>query len=123
MITGKVNAELEAIVRLEVAGPNGRRHGVDAVIDTGFSGHLTLPDSVIDSLALTWLGREPGILADGRTDLFEVFAAEVLWDGNRRAIEIQAANTQPLVGMSLLHRHSLFIDVADGGRVEISKAL
>lgn len=90
------------------------------MIDTGFSGDLTLPASVIDPLELTWLGREPGILADGSIDLFDVYSGAVLWDSRPRTIEIEAVDTQPLVGMSLLHRHSLRVDVVEGGLVEIS---
>jgi clan AA aspartic protease len=92
---------------------------VDGVIDTGFSGDLTLPTAIIASLGLTWLGREPRILADGSTDLFDVYSATVVWDGQPRPIEVQAPNTQPLVGMNLLHRHSLRMEVVNGGSVEI----
>lgn len=120
MITGIVNADREAVIRLLVVGSSGRQQTVDAVIDTGFSGDLTLPASVITSLGLNWLGREPGMLADGSTDLFDVYSAAVLWEGQVQAIEVEAANTQPLVGMNLLHRYSIRIDVVDGGAVEIS---
>jgi predicted aspartyl protease len=79
-----------------------------------------MPTAVIASRGLTWLGREPGILADGSTDLFDVYSAVVLWDGEPRSIEVEAANTQPLVGMNLLHRHSLHVEVVNGGPVQIS---
>ena len=120
MITGTVNADIEAVIQLVVVGPNRQQRTVDGVIDTGFSGDLTLPTAVIASLGLTWLGREPGILADGSTDLFDVYSAVVLWDGQPRAIEVEAANTQPLAGMNLLHRHSLHMEVVTGGPVQIS---
>lgn len=120
MITGRVNTEREAVIRLVVVGPNARQQTVDAVIDTGFSGDLTLPTAVIRALGLTWLGREPGILADGTTDLFDVYSAAVLWEGQPRAVEVEAANTQPLVGMNLLDQHSIRIDVVSGGAVEIA---
>ena len=120
MITGMVNADIEAVILLVVVGPNRQQRTVDGVIDTGFSGDLTLPTAVIASLGLTWLGREPGILADGSTDLFDVYSAVVLWDGQPRSIEVEAANTQPLVGMNLLHRHSLLMEVVNGGPVQIS---
>ena len=119
MITGTVTADCEAVIRLVVVGPNQQQHTVDGVIDTGFSGDLTLPPAVIATLGLTWLGREPGILADGSTDLFEVYSAIVLWDGQQRSIEVEAANTQPLVGMNLLRRHSLHMEIIPGGPVEI----
>ena len=120
MITGMVNADIEAVIQLVVVGPNRQQRTVDAVIDTGFSGDLTLSTAVIASLSLTWLGRELGILADGSTDLFDVYSAVVLWDGQPRSIEVEAANTQPLVGMNLLHRHSLHMEVVNGGPVQIS---
>ena len=120
MITGMVNADIEAVIQLVVVGPNRQQRTVDPVIDTGFSGDLTLSTAVIASLSLTWLGRELGILADGSTDLFDVYSAVVLWDGQQRSIEVEAANTQPLVGMNLLHRHSLHMEVVNGGPVQIS---
>ena len=120
MITGMVNADIEAVIQLVVVGPNRQQRTVDAVIDTGFSGDLTLSTAVIASLSLTWLGRELGILADGSTDLFDVYSAVVLWDGQPRSIEVEAADTQPLVGMNLLHRHSLHMEVVNGGPVQIS---
>ena len=76
MITGTVNADCEAVILLVVVGPNRQQRTVDGVIDTGFSGDLTLPTEVIALLGLTWLGREPGILADGSTDLFDVLITE-----------------------------------------------
>jgi clan AA aspartic protease len=114
-----VNADIEAVIPLIVVGPTQQQRPVEGVIDTGFSGDLTLPTAVIASLGLTWLGREPGILADGTTDLFDVYSAAVLWDGQPRPVEIEAVNTQPLVGMNLLHRHSRHIEVVNGGRVQI----
>ena len=69
MITGKVNSVLEAIVQLTVTGPKGDEEPIEAVIDTGFSGELTLPPSAIKSLELEWLGRESAQLADGSVTL------------------------------------------------------
>ncbi|GEM_PF-5675071 len=73
MITGIISANLEAVILLVVVGPNRQQLTVSGVLDTGFSGDLTLPASVNASLGLAWLGREPGILADGSTDLFDVY--------------------------------------------------
>lgn len=120
MIQGMVNANIEAIVRLVIAGPNSQDQPVDAVIDTGFSGSLTLPPAIIAALQLAWLGREEGTLADGSVDLFDVYLASVLWDGHARVIEIEAVNAQPLLGMDLLRRHSLHIEVVNGGAISIT---
>lgn len=57
MITGVVNVDCEATIRLVVRGPNGQQCEVEAVIDTGFSGFLTLPTTIITSLGLAWRGQ------------------------------------------------------------------
>ena len=120
MITGVVNANREATIRLVVTGPTGQRRDSEAIIDTGFTGFLTLPPTIIASLGLSWLSRQSGILADGSVDIFDVYVATVTWDGQLRTVTAEAADTDPLVGMSLLDRHSLRIDVLRGGVVTIS---
>lgn len=106
MITGVVNANREATIRLVVIGPSGQQQEIEAIIDTGFTGFLTLPAVLIAALGLPWLCRQPGILADGSVDVFDVYTATVLWDGLPRTVEVEAADTEPLVGMSLLDHHS-----------------
>ncbi len=119
MIQGNVNADLEAIISLTVAAETAGQRRVEAVIDTGFTGYVTLPPSIIEELGLTWLGREQGTLADGSTEPFDVFRANVLWNGQLRAIEVEAVSAQPLLGMALLAHHSLEIEVVGGGAVRI----
>ena len=120
MITGVVNANREATIQLVVIGSNGQQQEIEAIIDTGFTGFLTLPIELVAALGLSWLCRQPGILADGSVDFFDVYVARVIWDGQLRTVEVEAADTEPLVGMSLLDRHSLRIDVLSGGVVTIT---
>lgn len=120
MITGVVNDNREAIIRLVVTGPSGQQQDTEAIIDTGFTGFLTLPPARVAALGLSWLSRQSGILADGSVDIFDVYVASVIWDGQPRTVEVEAADTEPLVGMSLLDRHALRIDVLRGGIVTIS---
>ena len=42
MIEGVVNAAHEAVVALHLQGPEGRTGDIEAVVDTGYSGFLTL---------------------------------------------------------------------------------
>ncbi|MYC37818.1 MAG: hypothetical protein F4X66_13040 [Chloroflexi bacterium] len=58
-------------------------------------------------------------LADDTEVAFPVHRVTVLWDGGRRRIEIDAVGSTPLVGMALLDRHNLNIDIENGGRVLI----
>ena len=52
MIEGTVNENYEATIRLTLRGTTGEEHDIEAIIDTGFTGHLTLPRALIDRLAL-----------------------------------------------------------------------
>ena len=119
MITGTVNADYEAIIRLWVQGPTGHEHEVDAVIDVGFNGFLTLPPALITALELTRLSRGRALLANGSEELFDIYGVTVMWDGQQRYVEADAVDTTPLVGMSLLDGYNLHIQVADGGQVVI----
>jgi len=119
MITGTVNADYEAIIRLFVQGPAGPAHEIDAVIDTGFNGFLTLPPALVTTLGLIRRSRGRVLLANGSEELFDIYGVTVLWDGQQRYVEADAVDTMPLVGMSLLDGHDLHIQVADGGQVVI----
>ena len=46
-MTGNVNADLEPSVRLTVHDAGGQPRELEAVIDTGFNGFLTLPPALI----------------------------------------------------------------------------
>jgi predicted aspartyl protease len=67
MITGVVNVNGEAIVRIAAGDLGKQRVVVDAIIDTGYTGFLTLPPSTIAELNLPWRGSEEGILGAGST--------------------------------------------------------
>jgi clan AA aspartic protease len=120
MITGTVNSYLEATVSIVVRRTDGSSRTVEAVIDTGFNGSLTLPSDVIDELGLPWRTRELAVLADGSQQPFDVHVARVIWDGGPRDILVQAVGTEPLVGMLLLAGHAVRLEVVVGGYVEIT---
>ena len=119
MITGAVNADYEAVIRLRIQGPAGEEDEVEAIIDTGFNGFLTLAPSQVTALGLTRLSRGRALLANGSEGLFDIYGVTVLWDGEPGYVEADAVDTAPLVGMSLLAGYDLHIQVADGGQVDI----
>jgi clan AA aspartic protease len=120
VISGVVNSDLEALVEVVVFGSGASQLRVTAAVDTGFNGHLILPPTVVATLQLPWLGADPAELADGRVELFDVYRATVLWQGQPRTIEIEESNSQPLLGMKLLDGQKLEIDVVVGGAVTIT---
>jgi len=119
MITGVVIAH-EARIPISVKGPEGRELEIDAVIDTGYTGSLTLPPSFVTALNLNWQKVDRGTLADGSECLFDVFEAEVVWDGKVRRVLVDEADTDPLIGITLLSGCELRVEVCSQGKVEIA---
>lgn len=119
MIQGVVNDAHEAVVTLSLRGPTGRVRDIEAVIDTGYSGFLTLPSTLVTELGLpfAYIGR--AFLANDDEVSFDVHDVTVLWDGLPKHIKADAAGSTPLVGMLLLDKHDLNIEVESGGRVII----
>jgi clan AA aspartic protease len=120
MIFGAVNAALEAKITLFVCDAAGQPHPIEGAIDTSFSGFLTLPPARVAALGLTWLCHVQGQLADGSLQVFDVYTATLLWDGQPRTTDVQATDSEPLVGTGLLQGAELRIEVKVGGAVTIS---
>jgi clan AA aspartic protease len=119
MITGVVNAHREATIRLPLQAADGRDQEIEAILDTGFNGSLTLPPAVIAALGLPWRTRGLVILANGAEEQCDIYAAAVLWDGVPRNILVETADTDPLVGMALLYGHDVRMQVVEGGSIII----
>ena len=119
MIIGTVNANLEPLIRVSVQDINGQEHQWDAVVDTGFNGWLTLPPDSIVRLGLRWQRLGTAILADGSQTLFDVYEVTVIWEGRLITIPVDEADSELLVGMSLMDGYELTIQAIDGGAVTL----
>ena len=119
MILGTVNDTYEAVISLTVRGPSGQAREIEAVIDTGFNGFLSLPPALATELGLPFLTNESAFLADGSLVRFSVHDATAIWDGQPRRVYTHISNTTPLIGMRMLENYDLSIQVRDGGSVVI----
>ncbi len=117
---GYVNQSYEAMLSLVVRN-NKKLKSITAVIDTGFTGFLSLPISIITELDLSWSYRDRATLGDGSEVLFDIYDGMVIWGGEYREIEINAAETEPLIGMSILRGYRLQVDTIPGGLVTIAE--
>ena len=122
MIVGVFN-DREARVALVVRGPGDEEQGVAAVIDTGFSGYLTLPSAVVEALDLEQLGQGEALVGDGTIQVFDLYEAILIWDDDEVVVEVATAETEPLMGMSLIYGHDLRIEAIEGGAVTIEKLI
>lgn len=117
MITSVVTADREAVICFPLRDQNGREQEIEAVVYTGFNGYLTLPESVVGTLGLSYHSQIIVTLGDGSDRILRDYVATVIWD--ERDVLVLAAGGGPLVGIAKLYCHEVFLDVVDGGRVTI----
>ncbi len=117
MINGLVNAKLEACIRLSIKGA----HEIETVIDTGYDGYLTLPPATVALLNLQHFGRDRVALGDGSLQIFELYLASVVWDGQVRTVVVDAAETAPLAGTALLSDYDFSARFVPGGPVTLTR--
>ena len=121
LIQGKVDSRWQAWVPLEMLDGSGHIHSVDVVVDTGFSGYLTLPAEIIRRLDL-----EPDVqtnitLATGVRDRVNTWNGFVLWDDQPLIIQILESAGTPLLGMRLMQDSQLTIQARINGDVIIER--
>jgi clan AA aspartic protease len=119
VIEGRVTAHREALVSLSLRSGQGEEHAIEAVIDTGYDGFLTVPPDLIEQLGLPYLRSSRAILGDGSVIEFDIHEVTVIWNDRLRRIPVDAADVAPLLGMGLLYGHELKIEVIEEGSVHI----
>ena len=119
MMQGVVNQLCEATLSLVVSNESEQRQLINAVIDTGFNGFLTLPSAIITNLNLSWNASDIVTLGDGSETIFDIYSITIYWDGQYREVDVAESETEPLVGMALLYGYRLQIDTIEGGVVKI----
>ncbi len=119
MIIGKIRADQEAVIELEVVGLN-HREKVEVVIDTGFTGFLMLPSDLIKRLRLQLIGNRRAILGDGSPVSFDLYLATVVWHGRTRDVPVlRAKHDGALLGMLMLSGSRAVLEVVPSGTVTI----
>jgi clan AA aspartic protease len=93
---------------------------VDTVIDTGFTGFLTLPPALITSMNLAFRTQVNIKLGDGTIHQFDTYEVEVDWDGVWQLVVATAIEGDPLIGTRLLAGHQVFVEFVPGGVVDIT---
>lgn len=119
MMQGWVNQNCEAMLPIVVGHGNTPKQMVEALIDTGFSGFLSLPLSMIESLGLPWIFSDSVTLGNGSEAIFQMYRATVIWDGQFKVVDVAASESEPLLGMSLLYRFKLQVEAVERGIVTI----
>ena len=121
MIRGWVNESGQATVTLEIIDSRGLRQPVETVLDTGFTGYLTLSRESIERLGLIFVGQRTFELANGDLFEFEAYLASVSWHGSQRDVLVLRSDSAPLLGMALLWGSRITIEAVADGEVTIEE--
>lgn len=121
MIRGRVSADRDVTIPLEIASLNRQWRQTEAVIDTGFNGFLTLPPALVHTLRLPLVGNRRATLGDGSVVVLDVYLATVLWHDQEREVLVLQADSDPLVGMSLLYGNRVTLHIVEDGDVLIDE--
>ena len=109
---GHVDPSGRAILPVEIItdqDPVGT--SIDVWIDTGFTGDLVLPLSLVQRLVLPVSGSVDGILADGSQTELKTYHCQLRRFGRERSVEVIANNGElPLLGVGLLLAKELRVD-------------
>jgi clan AA aspartic protease len=120
MILGRVSDNRKAIVQLALKGNENQLRLVRAVVDTGYTGYLMLPQSMITDLEWQCVGTQQGVLGDGSVKSFDVYLGTIIWDGEIQELTVNASESEALIGMSLLDGYKIEIEACPGGEVRLA---
>ncbi len=93
---------------------------IEFVIDTGFTGELTLPPAAVASLGLPYSHGDVVRLADNSPLKVPVHSAVLLWNGQPREVSVLATGRRPLLGTALLDDHDLYVRFREGGPLTVT---
>ena len=116
MIVGRVTDD-RAMVTIIVRGPSGAEAPVEAMLDTGFNGHLKLPASIISTLDLEFERDAVVMLADDSIATMPQFRGWILRQDTSDEILVLQSSGAALAGMALLRGYRVTLEVVDGGTV------
>lgn len=114
MITGRVENR-QALIPITYRLPGQPDLIIEHVVDTGFSGQLTLPASAIAAMGLLFDQWRSVNLANDSSDQVAFHRATIVWEGQEFVAEVIATGTRPLFGTALMDRKELVIQFDNNG--------
>ena len=101
--------------------PNKPDFTIEFVIDTGFTGDLSLPSAAVALINLPFLYELPANLANNSWVDMPIHEAVIIWNGEERVVNVLATGKRPLLGTGLLDGYELSIQFTEGGLVTIDQ--
>ena len=121
MIRGRVSGNQQALIAIDIMDGAGQPRSLEVVLDTGFTGYLTLPSESIRQLGLSSVGQRTFELANGELFDFQVYIGSVSWHGRPSDVLVLQSDSVPLLGMTLLWGSRVCMDALNDGEVTIEE--
>lgn len=118
MMTGNVR-QLHAMLPVTFRFADKPDITIEFVVDTGFTGYLTLPPQAVALMGLPFLHHVIADLADGSKILTAIHIAIIVWKGNEIAVRVLATGERPLLGTALLDNNGLLVQFIEDGLVTV----
>ena len=118
MMIGSVLSR-HALLPVTIHLPNKPDLSMEFVVDTGYTGYLTLPVAAVHAMGLPHLHRTSADLADDTTVELDVYMATILWHGAITDVPVLATGRRALLGTALLDDCELTAQFHDGGLVTV----
>lgn len=118
-LSGSIDARGHPRVKVVLRGPFGHSQ-VDAIVDTGFNGALSVPEQNVARLGLRKRTVRLTRFADGTLRTVPVYHIEIEWvDGATFAEALESNLPDVLIGAGLLRGHQLMVDYGPAQSLEI----
>tara|TARA_R110002049_G_scaffold300015_1_gene490556 strand:+ start:9283 stop:9648 length:366 start_codon:yes stop_codon:yes gene_type:complete len=117
MIEGRIDANFEAVVGLDVrVGDELKRESF--LVDTGFNGFVAVPQTLVNRLGLALLDVQEGVTADGRIGYFDTVELTIVWHEREITVQAQILD-EALIGTRLLRGSRICADWIRDGQFRI----
>ena len=114
MITGRVENR-QALIPITYRLPGQPDLIIEHVVDTGFTGQLTLPASAVAAMGLPFDHSEDITLANDSSEQVSFHLATIMWEGQEFVADVIATGIRPLFGTALMDRKELVIQFDNSG--------
>lgn len=102
MIQGIFRDSGEIFFPIDVLDHHGESHTFTALLDTGYTGFLTLTPEIIAALGLTFEEESAVRVGDGTVQTFRRYNGSLIWAGRPIGAFIHAVSGIPVVGTRAL---------------------
>ena len=93
---------------------------MEALLDSGFTGAVSLPLRVVEELDLTWSGEHSVTLGDASEVGVDLYEGIVEFAGSRYRCAILCTGDVPTVGMHLMQEARICFEAVPGGTVSLA---